>query len=220
LSTSRLERFAPLAGVVFFVLIVLTFVLSGDTPSTDDSTSDVVSFWSAHDSRMIAAAVIGTFAAIFLIWFGGSLRSALRQAEGGTGRLSTLAFAGILVIAISGAISGTVQFAAADSVGDVPASVTQTLSTLNEEFFLPFPVGTVILMAATGICALRFGALPRWLGWTSIVIAILSVAGPLGFVAFLALFVWVLVVSVLLYQRGPETPGTTATTATSAPPTA
>jgi hypothetical protein len=219
MSRFNWERLAPLTGVVFFVLIVLTFALSGDTPSTDDPTSKVVTFWSDHDSRMIAASVIGTFAAIFFIWFGGSLRSALREAEGGTGRLSTLAFAGVLVIAIGGAIGGTIQFAAADSVGDVPATVTQTLSTLNEEFFLPFPVGGVVLMAATGLCVLRYGALPRWLGWASIVIAILSVAGPLGFFAFLALFVWVLVVSVLLYLRGRETPGPAPTTAAPTAPT-
>ena len=35
MSRSRWERFAPLTGVVFFVLIVVTFALSNDTPDTD-----------------------------------------------------------------------------------------------------------------------------------------------------------------------------------------
>jgi hypothetical protein len=77
MSTSRWERFAPLIGVVFFVLIAITLALSNDTPDTNSSTADTVSYWSAHDSRLIASAIIGTFAVIFFIWFGGSLRSGL-----------------------------------------------------------------------------------------------------------------------------------------------
>jgi hypothetical protein len=204
MSGSRWERFAPLTGVVFFILIAVTFALSSDTPDANDSTSDVVSFWSAHDSRLIVASLLGTLAVIFLVWFGASLRSALVRAEAGEGRLSMLAFAGILVIAITGGIGSSLQFAVADSVGDVPAGVTQALSVLSSDFFLPFLAGVALLMFASGLCVLRFGGLPRWLGWAAIVIGIAAVAGPVGFVGFIASLVWVLVVSVTLYIRGAQ----------------
>jgi hypothetical protein len=204
MSGSRWERFAPLTGVVFFILIAVTFALSSDTPDANDSTSDVVSFWSAHDSRLIVASLLGTLAVIFLVWFGASLRSALVRAEAGEGRLSMLAFAGILVIAITGGIGSSLQFAVADSVGDVPAGVTQALSVLSSDFFLPFLVGVALLMFASGLCVLRFGGLPRWLGWAAIVIGIAALAGPVGFVGFIASLVWVLVVSVTLYIRGMQ----------------
>jgi hypothetical protein len=213
MSSSRWERFAPLTGVVFFILIAITFALSNDTPDTDSSTADTVSYWSAHDSRLIASAIIGTFAVIFLIWFGGSLRSALLRAEGGEGRLSTLAFAGILVIGIMGAIGSTLTFVVADTVNDVPAEATQALSVLSSDFFLPFLAGIALFMFATGICVLRHGGLPRWLGWVAIVIGVVSVT-PIGFVGFLAVFVWVLVASIVLYLSG------SATTTPAAPPSA
>ncbi len=170
--------------------------------------------WSAHDSRLIIASVLGTLAVIFLVWFGGSLRSALLRAEAGEGRLSMLAFAGILVIAITGGIGSSLQFAVADSVGDVPAGVTQALSVLSSDFFLPFLAGVAIVMFASGFCVLRFGGLPRWLGWAAIVIGIASVAGPVAFFGFIASFVWVLVVSVTLYIRGAQatTPGAPSST--------
>jgi hypothetical protein len=200
MSSSRWERFAPLSGVVFFVLIVVTFALSNDTPDTDSSTADTVGYWSAHDSRLIASAIVGTFAVIFLIWFGASLRSALMRAEGGQGRLSTLAFAGVLIIGISGGIANSLQFTVADTVGDVPAASTQTLSVLSSDFFLPFLAGIVVLMFASAICTLRFGALPKWLGWVALVIGIVSVT-PAGFIGFLASFIWLLVVSIVLFLR-------------------
>jgi hypothetical protein len=168
-----------------------------------------VKYWSDHDSRLITSALIGTFAVIFFIWFGGVLRAALLRAEGGEGRLSMLAFAGILTIGISGAIGSALTFTVADTVNEVPAGVTQTLSVLSEDFFLPFPAGIAVFTFATGICVLRYGGLPRWLGWVAIVIGVVSVT-PIGFVGFLAVFLWVLVVSIVLYLRGAGAPTTTA----------
>jgi hypothetical protein len=178
--------------------------LSNDTPDTNSSTADTVSYWSAHDSRLIASAIIGTFAVIFLIWFGGSLRSALLRAEGGEGRLSTLAFAGILVIGIMGAIGSTLTFVVADTVNDVPAEATQALSVLSSDFFLPFLAGIALFMFATGICVLRHGGLPSWLGWAAIVIGVVSVT-PVGFIGFVLSFIWVPVVGIVLYLRGAQT---------------
>lgn len=215
MSRSRWERLAPLTGVVFFVLIAVTFALSNDTPNTDSSTADTAGYWSAHDSRLIAGAIVGTFAVIFLVWFGGSLRSALMRAEGGEGRLSTLAFAGVLIIGISGGIANSLQFTVADTVGDVPAASTQTLSVISEDFFLPFLAGIVILLFASAICTLRFGALPKWLGWAAIVIGIATVT-PAGFIGFLASFVWLLVVSIVLFLR--EGQGATTATPTAQAP--
>jgi hypothetical protein len=204
-SSSRWERFAPLTGVVFFVLIVISFALSGDTPDTNTSTADTVSYWSSHDSSQIASAIVGTFAVIFFIWFAAILRSALLRAEGGDGRLSLIAFSGMLLIGFSGAIASALSFTVADTVNDVPAEVTQTLSVLSSDFFFPFLAGIALFMLATGICVIRHGGLPRWLGWVAIVIAIVSVT-PIGFAGFLAVFVWTLVASIVLYLRGPVTP--------------
>jgi hypothetical protein len=217
MSNSRWERFAPLTGVVFFVLLAISIALSSDTPDTDDSTADTVSYWSAHDSRLIAAGILGTFAVIFFIWFAGSLRSVLLRAEGGDGRLSTIAFAGMLTIGISGAIGSALEFTAADTVNDVPATVTQTLSVLNEDFFFPFLAGIALFMFATGICVLRHGGLPRWLAWVAIVIGVVTVT-PIGFAGFLGAFIWTLVVSIALYLRGGET-GTPAVPPAAGPTT-
>jgi hypothetical protein len=217
MSTSRWERFAPLTGVVFFVLLAISFALSGNTPDTNTSTADTVSYWSSHDSRQIASAIIGTFSVIFFIWFGGSLRSVLLRAEGGEGRLSMIAFAGMLTIGISGAIGGALTFTVADTVNDVPAEATQTLSVLSSDFFFPFLAGIALFMFATGICVLRHGGLPRWLAWAAIVIGVVSVT-PIGFAGFLAVFVWVLVVSIVLYLRGAET-GTPVVPPAAGPPT-
>jgi hypothetical protein len=218
MSTSRWERFAPLTGVIFFALILIVFILDNNTPNADASTADAVSYWTTHNSRAVAAGLVGAFAVIFLLWFAGSLRSALRRAEGGEGRLSTLAFAGLIVVATAGAIGANLDFVLGDIADDLHAGhadvAIQTLSALNSDFFFPFVAGFAVTMFASGLCALRFGALPKWLGWASIVIGIALVT-PAGFLGFLAALVWILVVSVVLYLRGAE-----AATPQAAPPPA
>jgi hypothetical protein len=207
---SRWERFAPLTGVVFFVLVATLFAISGDTPDADDSTQQVVSYWSDHDTRTIITAIMGSVAALFLVWFAGSLRSALLRAEGGEGRLSTVSFAGAVILAIAILIGSNIDFAIADTVGDVPAGVTQTLSAYDSDFFFPFIGGFVLMIFAAGLCALRFGALPRWLGWIAVVLGVLGVT-PIGFFALLGGVVWIGVVGVVLYLgQEPVAPTTAA----------
>ena len=208
-------RYAPLSGLVFAVLVVVAIIVGGfDSVSTDDSTQEVIDFWSDNDGRQIASAIIGALAMIPFLWFLGVLRSTLRLAEGGTGRLSATAYAGGIVIVGFSLVNSALQFAVADSVGDVPPVVTQSMSVLYNDFFLGFPVGFITLLIATALVLLRTRALPAWLGWFALVLGIAGFLGPIGFFAFLVFLVWAAIVSVLLYQQGeptrtpPPTPGT------------
>ena len=98
-------------------------------------------------------------------------------------------------------MDASLQFAVANSAGEVPPLVTQALSTLYSDFFLVFPIGTSGLLLASALVVLRFGALPAWLGWVALVLGIISLT-PGGFFAFFGIFAWVAVVSVVLFQRG------------------
>lgn len=205
MSRSTLERLAPLTGIVFVALLVISFIVGGDSPDADDSTEEVVAFWTEEESAQIASAIIGAWAAVFLVWFGGTVAAAVRRAEGEPGRLASIAFGGFLLIALGGLSFSAFQFAAAETAGDVPDEVTQTLSVLFSDFFFPLAAGTLLALLSVGVATLRHGVLPRWLGYAAIVIAIAALT-PVGFFAFLAAGVWVLIVSIVLYSSGTTTP--------------
>jgi hypothetical protein len=199
-------RYAPLAGLVFVVLVIVSIIVGGfDSVDTNDSTAKVVDFWKDNDSQQAISALIGALALVPFLWFLGVLRSVLRVAEGGAGRLSATAFAGGIVLVAFAAANNAIQFAAAESVGDVPPLVTQTLSTLYNDFFVGFPVGVGTLFLATALVILRTRVLAAWLGWTALIIGIASFAGPAGFGAFIVSLVWTAIVSVVLYQQQPPT---------------
>jgi hypothetical protein len=91
-------------------------------------------------------------------------------------------------------------FAAGDVVGDVPPTVVQTLNALGSDMFFTVAVGTAAFLLGAGVATLRTDALPAWLSWAAIVIGVIAIT-PIGFLGFLALGVWTLIVSVLLYMR-------------------
>jgi hypothetical protein len=195
-----LERYAPLAGLAFVVLAAVSIIFSSEPPAADDSTADVLSYWAENDSDEIAAAIIGSLAILLFVWFAGSLRAALWEREGGSGRLATLGFAGAVIGAAGVLVGNSFEFAAADTVGDVPPEVTQTLSVLYADVFFAIAIGLMLFFLASGIAVVRYGLLPAWLGWVAIVAALLFPT-PLFFVPLLVLILWVAIVSVMLFRQ-------------------
>jgi hypothetical protein len=135
--------------------------------------------------------------------------------------LSTVAFAGAVIMATGGAIDGTISFALAEAADDVPPESVQALQALWDNDFLPLAVGALLLLLASGLAIARHGVLPKWLGWIAILLAVLSIT-PLGFIGFMGGALWIAIVSVLLALRlrresgagtpGPEAPGGPAVT--------
>jgi hypothetical protein len=199
----RYEWLAPLTGVAFVVLVIISFVIAGEPPSADDPAQEIVDHYIDNKDSVQIGAFLGTIAGTLLIFFFGYVRKILRAAEGEGGMLSLLALAGAVIIALGAAIDGTISFAIAEAADDIEPASVQTLQALWDNDFLPFALGTQVLWFATGISIVRHGALPKWLGWVAIVFGVASLT-PIGFFAFLAGAVWMLVVSILLTLRARE----------------
>jgi hypothetical protein len=198
---SKTERLAPLAGLLFLAMMIAGLALSGEGPDPDEGAAAAVDHWRGDDAKLVTGAILVALAGVPLVWFAGALRSALRGAEGGTGRLSAVAFAGAAILAVGLATVAGLQFALADAADDLAPDQVHTLSALAYSFFLPLPVGLALLLLATAVVVLRTGVLPKWVGWVALAIGLVAMT-PAGFFAFLASGLWVLAVAVLLYLRG------------------
>jgi hypothetical protein len=202
------EWLAPLTGIVFLILVVASVIVAGDPPdATEDSAEEVLNFYVDNEDEVVAGSLLFGLAAVFLLFFAGTVRRALRDAEGSSGTLSAVAFGGAVVLAVGIATSATLAIATADIVGDVEDPVVfQTMNAIGWGYFVPMAVGTITFMVASGISIVRHAALPKWLGWVAIVAGIItfSPAFPVG-IGLSAL--WVLTVSVLL-SRGLREAGT------------
>jgi hypothetical protein len=203
-----LERFAPLAGLLFVLLLVVAVIIGGETPAADDSLREVIDYWNENKDQNIVASIIAAIATVPFLWFAGVLRSVLAAAEGPPARLASTAWGGAIVTAGGWLAIVGFNFVAADTAGDVAPAVTQTFSVLQADFFFPLAVGASVFLLAGGLAIVRSGVLPSWLGWAAIVLGVVCLT-PGGFFAILLMLVWIIVLSVMLFQRSaaPPAPG-------------
>jgi hypothetical protein len=190
---------AALTGVVFVVFFVVSFVIVGESPGADDPVQEVVSFYAENDTQVTIASLAVAIAAVFFLFFTGVLRSVLRSVEGGTGWLSAVAFAGGVVAAVGMLLFAGLGFVLGDSADDLSPEAVQAINVLSSNLFFPLAGGIVTLLFATGLSALQTNVLPTWLAWAALVLAVAGFT-PIGFFAFLAAVLWVLVVSILLIR--------------------
>jgi hypothetical protein len=200
----------PLTGILFVVLVIVAFAVGGETPDVDDSARKVVDFYVDNDSQQqIAAGLLG-LACVALLFFLGSLRTALRAAAGDEGGLSTVVLVGGVMIAVGVSIFAGIGFTLGDTADDLPASATMALNALNSDLFFPVAVGTAVFNLGLALAVLRHGGLPRPLAWLALVVGIAALT-PAGFFAFLATGIVVVWASIVLTMQA---------TATDSPPAA
>jgi hypothetical protein len=201
----RLQRLAPLSGIVFVVLVVVAFIpVGGSTPDSSDSAAKITSFYTDNHTKEFVAVILIALGTLFLALFIAALRDRLRTAGAET-------WANLVLVAGAAAVAGflfaaTVHAALADG-GDhhFSADAMVAINGLDSNSFFAFalPIGAMVLGA--GGAALQTGVLPRWLGWVAVALGILSFT-PIGFIAFGLSGIWIIVVSVMLSQSAEAAP--------------
>ena len=223
------ERWSAASGLVFVALFIGWLALyralepAGGQPRPGDAeiVSDVLE---GQDRLHVAHFVVGLAAAAWL-WFLGSLCAALKRAEGGTGRLSEVAFAAGVVFAVLLLVAGALLPGLADVPrrgGTLDPRAAAVVYDLAGSIFSLAPFSIIVLVGATSLAALRYRALPPWLGWVGGVVIVLLVAGaasidltrqdPLWFVGILGMVLWLawvatISLTLVLRRRSAEGPG-------------
>jgi hypothetical protein len=124
--------------------------------------------------------------------------------------LSTAVLAGgILFIAgilMAGLTHSVLQLAAHDH----QTSIAQTLNFIDSNNELPFLFGAAVTALAAGLSIVCGSNLPKWLGWLSIVIGIVCVAGPISFFGLIAFAIWLPVSGFVISVKAKNAPITAA----------
>lgn len=207
MGTGRMERLAPLAGVVFTVLFAVGFLTSGETPESDATGEEVLKHYD-DTGKILFSVVLLLLAAVVFMFFAGVLRRQL--VAGGPEWLASVVFGGAVVYVVGLGLFASSQVALTDAADAKQPAVAQALNVIDNSNFAPAVIGLAIVLLASAWHVLAARSLPIWLGWVALILGILALAGPLGFIAFLLFPLWVLAVAITLFRR-PGTPGKPAT---------
>lgn len=221
-SERRWGRLAPLTGVIAVALIIIGFIIfeAGDTPDAASSPEQVAAYFNEDEGSIIGGTFLTALGLTFFIWFLGSVRSRLYRAEGGVGRLSSVAFAGgvamatLLFAGLAPTVSGAFAFEGED---EITPEAAQALWNVGDGFFFLAWFAGAVLLAATAVVGLRTLVFARWFSFVTLVMAIAFVVPWIGWAIFLFAFpLWIVAMSLWLWRTaeprhevtapGPEPP--------------
>ena len=206
------ERWAALGGCAFAVLYVIAFTTTGiDFDDTDQAVLAHYGSSSARAKEMVAFFLIAA-AVLALVVFGSGLRTAIWRETDRSNPLAALAWAGTTgcgaLILAGNALSRATAFAAFDDKLILNPSTRKLFENAGYLLFVSAVLAAILLVVAVAIAVFRHRTFSRWVGWLSVVVALLL---PLAivFIGFLVFLVWVLAVSVALWSRSRAETATT-----------
>lgn len=197
MTSSR--RLLALTGVVFAVVFAIGALTQGSPPGEKASAQTVVDFYNDHDSSTLIGVFAGPALCALLVLFFSHLRDLARAGDAGVG--PTVMLAGAVLWAAGLLFGSSLGLAVVGAADHGQKDVAQTLNVLIAADWIPFIAGVAITLIGAGMTVLRTTFLPRWLGWVALVVGVISVIGPGGFLGFFVAPLWMIVAGVLLLRE-------------------
>jgi hypothetical protein len=197
----RAPRAAAIAGIVFSILLITSFVLLRLSVPADPLEAGA---WLRTRARTVALALnLVPFAGIAFLWFIGVLRDRLGSLED---RFFATVFlgSGLLFLAMlffSAAVAGGILIAFAAAPDHVLASATFTFArAITFEIMNIYAIKMAgVFMIATCTLALRTGFIARWIAFLGYGLALLLLLSSRSMEGVLIVFpLWVLLVSLYI----------------------
>lgn len=229
MDDAKWERAAGAGGILFVVMVVVSAILPGEPPMTNDSAPEIAKWFGDNRNEIREAALLSILATIPIVWWGSALFRRLERATGNH-RLGIIVAIGIAVSA-AGACVGAVVFSTIAMLGPGYSgglAGTRFFYILGTGMNGLVGVGTALAVGAVAAGILRTAMLPRWLGWSGALVALLAVLGTgvsasamdvvffLSMVSFVAVALWVLAVSVVMLRTPVDASAGPASTVTPA----
>jgi hypothetical protein len=201
------DRYAPLTGIVAVAFwIVGVAVMESIGGPGEGGPEAYPRYYDDEGGGILGAGTTFALGSLFFLWFLATLRAVLHTAEGGSGRLAEIAYAGGLAFGILSLatmapdIAGAIRYWVDDETLEPAAA--EALNALGSGFFLLAELSAGLFLIATALAVLRTRSLPAWLAWLSVLVGVVMLIPPIGWAGLLFFFpLWVVLVSVLLVQR-------------------
>jgi len=200
----RLHQLAPLTGILAVVLLIVSLTAIGMNdylPSIDS----IVAFLENNSAQASTYLYLGLLASFLMVWFAGTMSSAIAFGEGDTKRLARISFGGGLATGIVMAVTFAMTSAAIDragSAGGISREGATTLYDMRSSLVGgALPVTLALFTGAAGAAIMHSGSFPAWFGWLGVLAALFSLS-PVGYLGQILPMIWLATASVWLFVRG------------------
>jgi hypothetical protein len=205
-------RFSAVATVIFLVLAVVSFLLTGvaDLYSDDDELGEMLQDIDDNDVIMAIGALCGMASSIFLLALPLGLFYAVRDADRPYAVLAggLFALAGVFLILSFGAVIMLLDTASSfvEAGGSGTDAILQDAKLLQNVwlvFFFGIPMGVATL--ATGVLMLRTDFFHRYFTWFTLVVGVAGILSLAVWFIFLpGIIIWLLGVAATMWRRAAQ----------------
>jgi hypothetical protein len=217
MDTLRWERWGAVSGLVAVVFGLAGAVFERGAPGVGAAPQQVADFVESYRTELLLQSLFMLLSVGALLWFLGVLRSYLLRLEGGTARLSTLAFgAGLVAFGLQAAMQAPQSALAMAAGTDLDPQLAAMMSDLAAAVSVVACVPMAVMLTAVAVLSARTRALPIWLAVLSAVTAVAYLilsfgiavdAGPFArggwgtFLPYGLTVVWLVAVSIVIIVR-------------------
>ncbi|MDX6638128.1 MAG: hypothetical protein QOJ01_1639 [Solirubrobacterales bacterium] len=178
MESDQNARRGAAGGIISVILFLVGFgMVNSGAPSYDASGTAWAAHFADHATRIQIGLAVVSAGIFFFVWFLGSLRSTITAAEGGTGRLASIAYGAGLIGAGALLMAFTGVAVAAFRPDQLDPDLTRAFNDFGALAAGPAAAAFTAFSAATAIAGYRHGALPAPVAGFS---ALSAITQPLG----------------------------------------
>jgi hypothetical protein len=188
-------------GVVLFIVSTVV-VESSATPDDDAPAAEIAAYYVGELGTLVVGLLIAGLGSIALVWFLEGLRAHVALASEQLARLTFFfGFASVLFLLASALPDVAAAFATDELDRQLDPGAAEALFTLGDGFFFGAEILLVGFFLFAGLAGIWARAVPAWLGWVSLVLAVVALIPPVGWAVVVFGFpLWIVLVSVLLWR--------------------
>lgn len=203
MKDSALNRWMWLIGLVAVALLFVSFgPMNSGQPKENASGFTVAHWYNANMNKQWATVWLVGVALFLLFVFFTQLRTMLVRAGGGEQLWPNIVFGSGLLLIGGTIVSGSFEITLLLASHNHDYAIAHFINFYQQNDELLLLAGTVFITLSAGLAILLnrgASALPKRLGWYSILVAAVGTAGPLSFFAFLFGFpIWILATGIVI----------------------
>jgi len=201
----------PLAVALWVVGIIL---INRNGPAEHATGSQILAWYKSDSDTITMGAWLFMLGCLAFVAFVAGLRVRLTEAAGRASQLPMLMLVGAGMAALSGILTAGVDLGGGIDKNDITPAIAAVFHHSVDIFFVGAEIAAILPLAAFAIVAWRTRVLPRWWAAFAGLVAVVLIAGPIGWLGLIfGVPVWTLGTSLFVLLRSPERMRTAAVAA-------
>ena len=205
MNASENRRWAFIGPLSVALWVMGIILINRNGPAEHPSGAQILAWYKADSDSITMGAWLFMLGCIGFVTFVAGLRVRLTEAGGRASQLPMLMLVGAGMAAVCGILTAGVDLGGGIDKNDINPAIAAVFHHSVDIFFVGAEMAAILPLAAFAIVTWRTRVLPRWWAAFAGLVAIVLIAGPIGWLGLVfGVPLWTLGTSLFVLLRSPE----------------